>query len=352
MIDESHTQQTANESPPNLSTRRAWFLAFGFVALCTIAVSFVGHKEAWQALRSARPAYVAAAAAVMAVGWLAWALLYQSLLSGLGKPQPLHELYFIVLAGLAAVRVVPSAGAAGAALRFYCWRRRNVESDTIVATLVGSEAAFYSGLLILLWGGLVHLHGHSHLPHSLITSAFSASLVVTLVFMLVIAGFSGKRIGVVCMDRIATIVNAVARRLVRKNAVEPERLKTLLSEIAVAMRTLGANYRYLLLAVLSANAWWLANLCSVRLVFRAFGTQVPWGDLVVAYVLSALASAFAGIVAGLGATEAMMIGVLALLGTPAKSATLAILVFRLIEFWLPIPLGILSFHRLRLAVKE
>jgi hypothetical protein len=54
--------------------------------------------------------------------------------------------------------------------------------------------------------------------------------------------------------------------------------------------------------------------------------------------------------AGVGAVDAGMIGAFVLFGIPEETVFPAILVYRLVAFWLPIPPGIVAFFQLRKRV--
>ena len=54
--------------------------------------------------------------------------------------------------------------------------------------------------------------------------------------------------------------------------------------------------------------------------------------------------------AGVGAVDAGLIGAFVLFGLPETTVFPAILVFRLVAFWMPIPPGIIAFFQLRKTV--
>jgi uncharacterized protein (TIRG00374 family) len=56
--------------------------------------------------------------------------------------------------------------------------------------------------------------------------------------------------------------------------------------------------------------------------------------------------------AGVGTVDAGLIGAFVLFGIPAETVFPAILIFRLIAFWLPIPLGIAAYVQLRHTVQR
>jgi hypothetical protein len=54
--------------------------------------------------------------------------------------------------------------------------------------------------------------------------------------------------------------------------------------------------------------------------------------------------------AGVGAVDAGMIGAFVLFGIPETTVFPAILIYRLIAFWMPIPFGVAAFFQLRKTV--
>jgi uncharacterized protein (TIRG00374 family) len=79
-------------------------------------------------------------------------------------------------------------------------------------------------------------------------------------------------------------------------------------------------------------------LCLVACV-AAFGQSVPVASVAVVYLTgSALGSLFPT-PGGLGAVEVALTSGLTLAGLPGAAAGSAVLLFRLITFWLPVPAG-------------
>jgi hypothetical protein len=55
---------------------------------------------------------------------------------------------------------------------------------------------------------------------------------------------------------------------------------------------------------------------------------------------------------GIGGTELGLVGALVLYGLPALTATAAVLLYRVIELWIPAVLGITAFVQLRLLLRR
>ncbi|NKZ06309.1 lysylphosphatidylglycerol synthase transmembrane domain-containing protein [Actinomadura latina] len=80
------------------------------------------------------------------------------------------------------------------------------------------------------------------------------------------------------------------------------------------------------------------------------GTAVSPADaltLVAAYLVGAAAGAAIPLPGGVGSTETALVAALAALGIDAGPALHAVLLFRAITFWAPVPLGLLSYRALR-----
>ncbi len=104
------------------------------------------------------------------------------------------------------------------------------------------------------------------------------------------------------------------------------------------------------LALVGAAGYWAASIGVLWASFHAFGVQVPLAVVVQGFFLGMVANLFPLAPAGVGAVDAGMIGAFVLFGIPEETVFPAVLVFRLVAFWLPIPPGIIAFFQLRKTV--
>jgi uncharacterized protein (TIRG00374 family) len=124
--------------------------------------------------------------------------------------------------------------------------------------------------------------------------------------------------------------------------------------------TLGEGFRFALslfthpsrggLAVIGAAGYWAFSIGVLWASFHAFGVQVPLGVVVQGFFLGMVANLFPLAPAGVGAVDAGMIGAFVLFGIPEETVFPAVLIFRLVSFWMPIPPGIFAFFQLRHTV--
>jgi uncharacterized protein (TIRG00374 family) len=104
------------------------------------------------------------------------------------------------------------------------------------------------------------------------------------------------------------------------------------------------------LAVLGAVGFWAANIAVLWAAFHAYGAEVPLGVVVQGFFIGMVANLFPFAPAGVGAVDAGMIGTFVLFDVPGAEVFPAVLTYRLIAFWLPIPPGIVAFLQLRKTV--
>jgi uncharacterized membrane protein YbhN (UPF0104 family) len=104
------------------------------------------------------------------------------------------------------------------------------------------------------------------------------------------------------------------------------------------------------LAVLGAAGYWATSIGVLWASFHAFGVHVPLAVVVQGFFLGMVANLFPLAPAGVGAVDAGMIGAFVLFGYSGDTVFPAILVFRLVAFWLPIPFGVVAFFQLRNTV--
>ncbi|WP_030944339.1 lysylphosphatidylglycerol synthase transmembrane domain-containing protein [Streptomyces sp. NRRL S-646] len=95
----------------------------------------------------------------------------------------------------------------------------------------------------------------------------------------------------------------------------------------------------LVVGVVGALGLPLVQIVGLALSLHALGGHLPFVQLGAAYMAARLLANAAPVPGGLGAFEAGLIAALTALGVPAGPATSAVLVYRLLTFWLNVPLG-------------
>jgi uncharacterized protein (TIRG00374 family) len=123
--------------------------------------------------------------------------------------------------------------------------------------------------------------------------------------------------------------------------------------VATGVRTAIAYVRHPsrgALAVGGAVGFWGANIAVLWASFEAFGGDVPFAVLVQGFFVGLAANLIPSPFGGVGSVDAGMIGAFVLFGIDESIVFPAVLTYRVIAFWLPIPPGIVAFLQLRTTV--
>ena len=82
-------------------------------------------------------------------------------------------------------------------------------------------------------------------------------------------------------------------------------------------------------------------------VFLAFDYRIALTSLVIGYTIGYAVGTLAPTPGGLGAIEALLITTFVGFGVPPAEAVASVLVYRFINFWMPIPPGLISYVAIR-----
>ena len=321
------------------------------VAIYVLFPKIVGADEAVDKLDEARWYWVLAAIGFNVLAFAAYVALFRGVLGGTRDDEVQRRLglkasYEITMAGLAATRIFSAAGAGGLVLTYWALRKagmpRRRAACRMVAFLVLTYFVYTAALVIfgvLLRTGV--LPGESPLAGTVVPAAISGGLIV-LFLMIALIPQDFER-------RIQHYAGGYRRaRFLRRIAKGP-------ATLATGVRTAIAYIRHPrrgLLAVGGALGFWAANIGILWASFEAFGGDVPFGVLVQGFFLGMAANLIPSPAGGVGAVDAGMIGAFAIFGIDNSVVFPAVLTYRVIAFWLPIPPGIVAFLQLRRTVAE
>jgi uncharacterized protein (TIRG00374 family) len=337
-----------------LADRRKLLTGVLVVALLVFAIyvvfpKLVGLDDAVKKLDDASLTWVAVAILFNVAAFAAYVALFRGVLAGtrdddLRRRLNLRASYQITMAGLAATRIFSAAGAGGILLTYWALRKAGMErrrsACRMVAFLVLTYAVYTGALMI--FGILLR------------TGVFPGDNPVG--GTIVPAAVSGCVIGFFAL--VALIPDDVERRIQKfAGGYRRTRYLTRLAKgpatVASGVRTAIAYVRHPsrgALAVVGAVGFWAANIGVLWASFEAFGGHVPFAVLVQGFFVGMAANLIPSPAGGVGSVDAGMIGAFVLFGIDESTVFPAVLTYRVIAFWLPIPPGIVAFFQLRKTV--
>lgn len=241
------------------------------------------------------------------------------------------------LAGLAISHVVPGGTAPAGALSYRIFSEIGVPKETSAFGLAVQGSGSAVVLNMIFWLALV-----ISIPLRGFNPAYGFAALAG-VFLL--AAFFGTILLITRGQRwAANWLRFLARHV---PALDPEKVTALLAKVADRITMLVNNRRTLWAAFMWAALNWLFDAACLWVFIWSFGHIISPIDLLVAYGLANILAAIPITPAGLGVIEGVLIPTLVGFGVPHSEAILAVLAYRLVNFWIPIPIGGISYASLQ-----
>jgi uncharacterized protein (TIRG00374 family) len=150
-------------------------------------------------------------------------------------------------------------------------------------------------------------------------------------------------------DGTVRVTRAIA---VRIPWVTPDRAEAFVRMVADRIRALVTDRRRMAAAVVLSVANWLLDAAALWILLEAFGAAPGIGALLTVYGVGTLLSMLPLTPGGLGIVEGVMVPAFVAFGTPHSIALLGVVGWRLLEYWLPIPLAALSWVSVRVGIRR
>ena len=358
LLEEEPEEDVAERGLALLRDRRrlaslAVLVVLMIIGIYVIFPRVVGVEHALDRVDEARWYWVAVAAGFSMLGFLAYATLFRGVLGGddegdaVRQRLDLRASAEITMAGFVATVLFSAAGAGGVALTYWALRRAGMPRRRAACRMVAFLCLLYTVYLLalILFGVLLRtgvLPGDNPAGGTIVPAA--------------VAGF------VLLVIALASLIPRDFERRIAQIGSRGSRLSRIAGKLASVPATLASGvrtaYAYLrhparsLQALLGALGWWTGQIGILWASFHGFGVEVPLGVVVQAYFVGMVANLAPSPAAGVGTVDAGLIGAFVLFGIPAETVFPAVLTSRLIAIWLPLPLGIWGYTRLRKTVQR
>jgi putative heme transporter len=304
----------------------------------------IGLGDSLERLDEADPVWIAVAIVFNVAAYATYFALFKAVVGGDALRLRWRETYEINMAGVAGTLLFSAGGAGGVAVTYWALRKAGMQRRDVARRMVAFVTLHYAfyPIALIVFGILLRtgvLNGKSSVELTIIPAAVAGFLLI---------------VGV-----LITLIPADAEERLARFA-HTDKHRQWLRTAGKVPATLGEGFRYALslfthpsrggLAVIGAAGYWAFSIGVLWASFHAFGVQVPLAVVVQGYFLGMVANLFPLAPAGVGAVDAGMIGAFVLFGIPEETVFPAVLIFRLVAFWMPIPPGILAFFQLRHTV--
>jgi putative heme transporter len=316
-----------------------------FVAIYVLVPRLFDLQDAIDKIGEGDPVWIGVGVAFCVLMFAAYTALFRGVVGEKVIHLEWSESYQITMAGLAATRLFSAGGAGGILLTYWALRKAGMERRQSICRMVAFLVVLYSVYLaaLVIFGILLRTHvlsGEAPLSGTIIPAALAAAAIVIGLLLTLVPDDVERRIERHTSGRFGKI----AKRLATVPATFAQGTRTAIAFVR--------NPRAGALAFGGAVGFWAANIAILWASFHAFDIHIPLGVVVQGFFLGMLANLIPFAPGGVGAVDAGMIGAFVLFGVPSAEVFAAVLTYRVIAFWLPIPPGIIAFFQLRNTVNR
>jgi uncharacterized protein (TIRG00374 family) len=322
-----------DEFAPRRLARRTLQIVVVLAVVGLVLLLAPGLGEVRDLLTEAQPEWLALVVAFEALSCASYVLMFRPIFC---QSMPWRTSWEIGLAELGAGSIVPASGAGGLALGAWILREggmpaRRIASRSVAFFLIKSSVNFIAVAVL----GTVMALGLVGPDLSLwLTAVPAAGALLVIAAVLVV-----PRIGVggpVSPD------SGRARRAMR------EVRNALVGGTREAVQILRSRN---LLVIAGSVGYWLWDNAVLWAAFQAFDVSPPLTVILLGYLIGQLGGLLP-LPGGLGGIDGGLIGTLIVYGTPAAPTVAAVLVYRLVLFWLPLIVGAVAFIALRRGLNK
>jgi uncharacterized membrane protein YbhN (UPF0104 family) len=316
---------------PRRLGRRVLQVSALVVVLVLIALFAPGLGDVRELLGRAAPGWIALGVAFELLSCASYVVMFRPIFC---RAMGWRSSWEIAGSELAVGSIVPASGAAGVALGAWVLSRGGMPADKIarrsVAFLLIKSSVNFVAVAVV---GIAMALGAG--PHqSLLLTALPAALSVAVLAL------------VAAVPRLGPGLRADGESKLRRAVAATRR--ALVGGTAEAVEIVKARDPVVLVGAIGYWAWDNAVLWAT---FHAVGADVPLTVVLMGYLIGQLGGLLP-IPGGVGGIDGGLIGTLLVYGAPGAATAAAVLLYRVILFWIPLLTGAVAFTSLRRALAQ
>jgi uncharacterized protein (TIRG00374 family) len=318
--------------------RGALILILLLVIEYLVVPELVGASKDLYLLGRVNVGWVVAGTVLEGVSLFCYAVLTKVLLPPGPKPS-LSRLFRIDLSAAAVAHVIPAGTLGTAALGYKLFTSEGISGNDATVMMAAKGIGSTVVLNVLLWLSLV-----ISIPLAGFQPIYATVAVIGAVVLLGVAALVlGVMRGAGMASRLLRVVGD------KIPGLSGEGVEKAVLNAAHSFSLLAKDRRVLVWSLVWASLNWLLDAASLWCFVAAFGHLANPVELFAAYGIANVAGALPLTPGGLGVVDSLAPLLLVGFGVTRSVATLGVLGWRMVNFWLPIPTGALSFVSLKVT---
>ena len=322
-----------------INLARTGILVLAGACLVVVLVFFVGGRAVVEKILTMKPSLFLLAFGLQMAHMALWSLRWSLIIRAQGKKVP-KQIMGVTFSGAFFNNVTPVAKSGGEPVRAYLLAKMNDSTfeegmSSVVVDRIFDMAPFI--LICLMTFALIfvsHMAGNLILMTFILLGLIASAALSAIVTFASLRKEAGLRMILFFFDRLKPII---------KHFGPVEELRTRLEEALerfyLGVRNIADNKRLLLASLLISLVLWLIIILRLKIVFASLGSEQSLLIINVVSVGAVFVEFLPLLPGGLVSTEATMIALFIGLGVDKELSSSAVLLDRLISYWLVTIIG-------------
>ncbi len=321
----------------------SWLLVFGLAALVAL-FAFSDARELWRTTQKVHPSRLLLPVLCSMASYVAMARSYQDIARAAGYWVPFWDMLKVTFVANTINHLITSGGLSGFAVRMYFFLRLKVPSGRAVT--ISLVQTFITNLMLLLFvlaGFFYLLKTHELTGLTLITSAVLTA-VFTIASLIAVFLLIHRRVRRRTLFLLAEVGHWLVHRVAPRLKLRRVRIWRFQRNLDRGIEFLMERKTHMLGPIFWIAVDWVATLLILHTAFLAVGYPLPFSFVIVGFAVGIVLSLVSFIPGGLGIMEGSMAAIFAGLGVPFEVAVIAVLIFRVAYYVLPLILSVFLFR--------
>lgn len=280
-----------------------------------------------------------------AASYLLIAAVMGSILRILGYSLPVRTIFEISFISTTVNYLMSLGGLSGVAIKVYLLARQKISPSKTLSISIVHGFMTNTVMVLLVYVGFIYILTHTQMTR---VQIIAAMLILLLAFLLtwvtiqiMISGEFRDKLYHLAMRTLAFI----SRKLRGRRLISEEKAREFYHQFDAGMRLIFNDRRKLIQPALYAVLDWSFMILSLWASFRSVHYKISFSILLVGFSMAVFFTIFSFTPAGLGLVEGSMAGVYFALGVPFERALVAVVVYRLAYYIIPVLISFIFYHQ-------
>jgi uncharacterized protein (TIRG00374 family) len=321
--------------------RGVLFMGVGLFAVYAWLVATAGGGGDLALLfKSARPGVLFLPLAATLLSYVTMSLSYQGIARAAGCPIGPVDMLRITFVANTANYVLPTGGLSGFALRMVMLNKKGVTAGRAVLISFTQTLLTNVMLMVFIVYGLIHLMVTGQLTG--VSVGLVGVVVVGLTAFLLgcLLLVYRKRLRARVLDRVTDIVLRIMDRFRRFDRHE-RRVRRFFLHIDEGMEFFASRPRAMVAPLIWIFLDWVLTVAVLYAAFVSIGSDVSFSQVLIAFSVGIVFAVMSFVPGGVGVLEVALTGMFDSAGVPRDESVLAILIFRVSFYVIPVILALL-----------